>query len=1224
MMFTLIAVALGGYVMIESAPDFSNYAVLTRAQQFDRNMSALRQAVSSRRFFLTTSDGIDIAAAGDNPANELLTPDELQRIVSTMVVPAATTIRSSELSLSTTPVDPFVPSREWGEVFWAGSYNFLRNPAFYDDTRMESRDPTALRLFYVHENGGGNTGLATTDRIARVQKSLLSPGSVFQHVSVSPDGSRFISSTDLLHPAAFYDVVSFDLKGGKRAFATDMDGSGPVAITTHSVMYPEWSPRADRLAYVEAYDYATANPDNRLVVQTPEVTGVPVDIVGRTYLGGGTPFPQFRRMGRPNWSPDGSMIAFWVQENFGGSTYIVIYSWDRQRWFFPHEDATGGVSAFPVEAILCRTNGTPIAWAPNSDEFVYADGAGRLNRATHIRSGLGGINPVAGTGAPAAHTDAMDIHWAPTVMTSEGSKNNSFYYLRSSGEILRRKISDAANAYTVITDHAWVNPDSTPAAPPTYCTMETRGFALSPGGTELIYIDSDAPARKRLRIVAADGYDDQVLVDLVAEGVPDDLLEVGFLRPPQDWSYPAATVRKLTPSDPAGFDHQGWRIFINENSLYEGDSRFGNGYLQISPPANEEQFFFDNGQDIFRIAEEAPSETVPDTLGNPEPKTFGKIGASWGWTGNNFVAREAQDVTGGTPNDIFKQIVGSTVSGTTVLVTTGTDPAYGPGDQLLALSRRMSNSTTYPPNTAQYPPVDMDIWVVEANGGPNPPPTDLTPGTTATAESYPDWSPDGEYVYFQRERQVISRFLGNHSSGIYRTTRWGGAITPVVPEASIQPTWNDGFYVSALEFYEPSVSPDGTRLAFIARERLLGMGSLSPTLQSTRVGEIVGEALYVKDLLLNTPPTCLLRSIDSEIGDVIDSSGTAENNHAYFPRVKDGSLTEADPTDHTDLKAYADHGFHRPSWSRDGLRIFVNRTYPRNRWFPQKGLHRSGSVGHAAVRFKSYHQLLEYSQLIVVEATHPADDNGISKLPDSSFDPPADNFDVIVQNRDDDNTAPERYESNPEGSGPGPTFLWDAGPPPLELRQILNAQVSRGSYVFQRILQDVPATELSGLALDTDYVLSGYIRTRGGITGMHGGQIMCQLLNNQGLVMDLTSPGSKIYQMGIADIGGEQWTRFSAGIRFSPSEVKGEAAPNHSAPAYNNNADWGDQPPYSLLVCIYSLGEVGNTVEVTGLKMEKAYDPVSMAPTAFHPGWILHSSSLIPDPNRPKSFIFER
>lgn len=1219
MMFTLIAVALGGYVMIESAPDFSNYAVLTKNQQFDRNLARLRRVTSSRQFYLTTAEGMDLVSPGDNPPNSVLTQEEIFAAVSNLVTPGAATVDSTALSLGTTPRDPFIPSREWPESFWAASYNFVKNPAFYNPAERESKDPGAVNGYYVIEDANGNHSITRFDRFGRSQENILSadptaPAGEQQYVDVSTsvDGTRVLAVTTLLSAdPAFYDVVSFDTRGANRAFATAV--GGPPSIPTSSCERVEWSPNADKIAFVRLLNKGppAADDEFRIIIQTPERSAVPWDPIYENQVNtppAASKFPNLDGIGRPRWSPDGNLLAFSACSPgapMNGNCYILVYDFSRLQWAFPRQDGNGGVFNLVTDNPACLRDSV-IAWGPKSNRLVYQQPSGQLVVASGIKAGPSAylpVDPAYTFPTTANHQTVYQIRWAPNSLVPEGSENNVVLYLNQDGDIIRKNIAEPAGSFRRVAGGAYGG---------TGAELNRRYFEVSPGGTKLIYMSAD---RKGVHVVGLDGYDDREIIRITAPGK--DLTEVGFMGIPPAWIYPKAGVRRLSPADLTTFDSEGWRKFTSVNSLFRGDSRFGRAYLQVRPPQAQGQFFFDNGTDGFRIDREDPTVTAVDTSGGNSPKILGKGAAAWDWRGSDFFAREMGDVTGGDPSDYFKQTVDQ--SGTTVLVTTGSGLAVSPDNQLIAVSKLMSPASTFPPDTSQFPVADLDVWVMEGNGGPDPPPTNLTPDTTDTAESAPSWSPDGRFVYFQREFQPDSRFIGNHASGIYRASRWGGSITRVAAEGSLAPAWNGERYISALEFYEPAVSPDGTRVAFVARERLLGLGSLAGTVGTTRVGEVVGSAVYVKDLIFNTAPVCLLRSYDSQIAEAM----IGPEKNVYMGKALDGTQLTATYSNHTGNNAYSDHDFHRPSWSSEGQEIFVNRTYPMNNWFPKKHFRRPGNVGPLLVRDKNMLSLLDRSQIIRIKATHPwnsggAGDAGITQLGDESFDPPLNNFDVIVQNKPDTGGI-GGYEANPLGSGPGPVFDWTPHIPsctPLpcddEDIQILRGTPSVGATAFQRIQRDSPSALQAGASLFTDYVLSGYVRSKGGLGGLHSAQIMASVLNNQGLLVDLENQGSDRFQIGIVDVGGEDWTRFSAALRFGNGGIKG-------------NADgWGDNPPYTIQLMLYSLGGVGASAEFTGIKMEKAYEFDKRAPTAFYPGWVLHSSSDIIDPSESSALIYER
>src|SRR5206468_807916 len=97
-----------------------------------------------------------------------------------------------------------------------------------------------------------------------------------------------------------------------------------------------------------------------------------------------------------------------------------------------------------------------------------------------------------------------------------------------------------------------------------------------------------------------------------------------------------------------------------------------------------------------------------------------------------------------------------------------------------------------------------------------------------------------------------------------------------------------------------AVSPDGQRLAFIGKERVLNTGG------AFTAGDIIGEMIYVKDLYYNKEPVLLLRS-----------AHPSNANQPPGPSINQN------------------YGFATLSWAPNGEEIFAVRMKSINRRFPQ-------------------------------------------------------------------------------------------------------------------------------------------------------------------------------------------------------------------------------------------------------------------------------------------------
>ena len=135
------------------------------------------------------------------------------------------------------------------------------------------------------------------------------------------------------------------------------------------------------------------------------------------------------------------------------------------------------------------------------------------------------------------------------------------------------------------------------------------------------------------------------------------------------------------------------------------------------------------------------------------------------------------------------------------------------------------------------------------------------------------------------------------------------------------------------------------------------------------------------------------------------------------------------------------------------------------------------------------------------------------------------------------------------------------------------------------------------------------------LEGLSSAQMMVQLFNSRGTMINLNPDNiktvydmDKIYQVGFPELGGTEWTRFSAAITLVD----------------DGSVHYNDQPPYYINLMLYTTGSPGSWAEFTGLKLEKAYDQQTVRPTKFSPGWLIFSPSLNPDPRRPGHMLYER
>jgi len=1211
MMFTLVAVALAGLVMVETAPDFSNYAVLAKGEEFDRNLESIRRVVAMHPFCLTTADAINPG----NPTTGVLTADDLlaclQQFTVSQVGPPEL-ISSSREVIATVPRDPYVPTRDWlsstpQSKFWAAAYNCIRNPSFYAGAREEALLDNSIALFFQRLHGGTSHRIHRCDRFGLRIQQICYQGATAKMYSaqLSPDGSAIAFASDF-----FDDPV---LPDHNDIFVVGVTSFLPRPVTDHrrletpvkaSYDSPVWSADGSRLAFVSTED-GTLHKHLYLSPPFKDDPSMALSIGARPITTGALA-PVLTNIGGVAWAPLSSDEAFIGRSRYvaftftsGGNTALSLYDLKTKLFVF---DRIAGAASSSFAGYLtypCDAGVVPV-WQGDEDSLLYG------------RNGAGDIYKLAEPGRyPAAMTVTFDtgitdvdqMLVVPGYSSLNYQANWLVYRSRTDHRLYRVRVNPP-------------QPGSKVFFPVTTIAVEP-GFDVSRRGTMVAFVDE--LTQTKLYTANVDGTVQRLVLT-----APEPIQRVMFSEVAVPWVGPA--TRRDEPSyqnakivSPERADTRvelkestnAWRSFMAAGSDFPGDFKFASSWLRLQPPENQGQFLFDDGWLIWRAPVDAPKS-------RPDSGTFvfmGKIDPTWSWQGSTYIAKEAVDPTGGEPADLFKQAFRAA---TTLIAGRGYTPDIAPSDSEFCYAAAASPLSTYPGDSTTYPIEDLDLWISNTSGAAEPAPRCLTADTPDSHESQPSYSPDGRYVYFTRERQFYSPFLASHDASICRVTPFGGVYTVIQECGSTAAEWSGGHWGSQIEYYSPCVSPDGTRVAFIGKERLTSAVDLTvspPPADNYDLGDVITECIYVKDVLFNTEPILLLRCLNGE-PDFVGAAGNADPWGSYQPVngtiLKDCSVTNL-------------------SWSPNGEELFATICTPMNKKYPKCLPERAStnpdhSLGGLPYGHRYYDFCHEQIVLAVpVSISHFQDGVNSREFASGNLDPPGfkyteDNYRTVLQNQTvgtapggpldshyRPNLVPVKYAITNGDADKVPDWHSNASSKNI----IFNTVHSRGPFCFQRVLTDSPFWDSDGFSLGLWYVLSGYVRTsmESEADQLRAGQMMVQIFNNKGTLVALSPPGSgKIYQVGYPDIGGTQWTRFSAGIQLDLASFIHDR----------------DMPPYYINLMLYTTGRPGSWVEFTGLKLEKAFDINSLRPTRFSPGWILFSPSLDPDPRHPGYLLFER
>ena len=1169
MIFTMVAVAISGYLLIESAPDFSNFTLLQRSNELDDHLVELRRAVASQPACLYTTLG-DLCSG--STSDEFVRNRLLRMTVAgdaTLANPGTPPLGpgGSERAsfLSTVPSDPYVPVLQWfspdtGQgLFWSRSYNLVRDPTFGSTQFRESYVEDSFDLFFVRASGSRREIWKCPSLGVPVPGSALiwDPVDDICQPQVSPDGMR-LAYCRRRPSSSGYEIWT----------ANATDGQMQTRITSGSDQIydnPLWTPAGDRVLYLNKLSHSL------------EVKGLSEKTTVHRFGRG------LEDVAVPAWSYDGRYVAYVA--TLGGQRFLGIHDYQA---FKARRLENGGddlnadqVSREldPARASFCYSKtqlpASPVtpAWSPSAHALAYvaADGKVRLIDLDNFTCSSTPQRPKdMDLPAPSGAGAVAGVRWLGRAVQSTGTTTSLAWLLvartASPAGLFRRRLNDGSGTeYPVV--------DAT-LAPPGETLAGASSVSVSANGSRLVMTSSSG---KSLYLGSTDGADRGfgrlLTVATLAGPCPlasltgGDRLESPVLGPVRNyWVGPPATVTAVDSSQGSRFDASSWHQFLMANQDFDGDHKFGKSWTRIEPVARADGILFDNGENSFFTTRSDPTQSGPPQGSNIEP--------TWSPRGQTWVGREARaPLKTEYPVNLFK-VPFKGASATTVRVTTGIEPAVRPDDRFLAVSQAFGHTTTFPPDRTSYPIENADLVLVNTDGSATPPPLVLTPDTPLSQEREPAWSPDGRYVYYQREVQEAPS-LATHGSSIWRVTA-DGAVQTEVQAMFPPPALERGDFTSRIELYSPAVSPDGTRLAFIGKQRLQTAGK-----GWAYAGDAVSETLYVKDLVTMGTPTPLLRFA-----------------HPLHPVYNSSSYTSAGSWSLGSI-----------SWSPSGEELLLLRYQGYQRPRPEDSKQRTTYKDmRGAIRFPKQTiyewetSLNEFPSLPFFQLDRNADGSpsiGDQELirvlaAEPQYLPSAyrralpNNYDVLASTKED---SPVKLTIDPIAGG-------------IMKRRIFHPRQPPGAAVCQRILYGAPQSSSIGVSLgDVWYVLSGYVRGSEGTTDRYAGQMMLQLLDKNGLLVDQERTGTPAFQSGIIDVGASSWTRFSQALNFG-------SPPNGG--------------PYTMILMLYSSGSVGSWVEFTGLKLERAFDTRKLMPTRFGVGWTLFSPDSGSDPRRPDDALFER
>lgn len=289
------------------------------------------------------------------------------------------------------------PGDAFQERLWVMNADGTGEVAIVDDVGIsfdwgvaKPPKPNGMILYGRGENGGSNAEVRLPDGTAQTSVGSTHYGDYLQSASWSPDGTKVAFTTAYNNNIYIVDYASgketalgvspaggveWSADGKKIAFTREVAGFDEIFITdsldgsnikqlTHFSDHPagmqgrahspNWSPDGSRIAFVGHTKFVTrydAN-NNPIIEDRQGIWTMNTDGTDPKLIAGGMDTFAHRA---PDWSPDGQKILF--DSNFTGGDQIYVI------------DKNGG-----TPALVQTGGGSDAAWSPDGKQLAFASG----------------------------------------------------------------------------------------------------------------------------------------------------------------------------------------------------------------------------------------------------------------------------------------------------------------------------------------------------------------------------------------------------------------------------------------------------------------------------------------------------------------------------------------------------------------------------------------------------------------------------------------------------------------------------------------------------------------------------------------------------------------------------------------------------------------------------------------------------------------------------------